>query len=224
MERAAFAACVFDMDGVLADSMRQHAAAYARVLEPLGVRVARRDVYAREGMNAHQVVRELLAQAHLPVSEEEARRLGVAKQEAFRSMGRPPLARGAEACVGSLRSAGLKLAVVTGTNRENAAFILGPLADRFDAILAEGDYARPKPDPEPYLAAARRLGVAPGRCAAVENAPLGVRAAVAAGMACVALPTTMPAEALRAAGAHVLAGSLAEVAALVLRGEGLKRP
>lgn len=222
--RARFAACVFDMDGVLADSMRQHYMGYVHVLEPLGVKVARREVFQREGMNARQVIREILAQHRVAVSDEEARGLGERKQAAFRAMGKPPLHRGAEACVGQLRASGLRLAVVTGTSRENAAFILGSLAHQFDAVIAEGDYARPKPDPEPFLTAAARLGAEPGACAVVENAPMGIRAAVAAGMSCIAVPTTMPVEALREAGAHAIAGSLAEAAAMVLAGQGFKRP
>lgn len=129
---------------------------------------------------------------------------------------------GAEACLAALRGAGLRLGAVTGTSRENAAFMLGPLAAQLGAIVAEGDCLRAKPDPDPYLAGARRLGVEAARCAVVENAPLGVRAAVAAGMTCVAVPTTMPVEALRAAGAHAVAASLREVAAVVLRGQGFK--
>lgn len=221
---APFAACVFDLDGVLADSMRQHHLAYVHALEPLGVKVPRIEVFAREGMNARNVVRELLEPYGIPLSDEEARRLGERKQQAFRAMGRPPLHRGAEACVGALRAAGLRLAVVTGTSRDNARFILGPMAQPFEFLVADGDYARQKPDPEPFLTAAAKLGVPPSACAAVENAPLGVRSAVAAGMTCIALPTTMPVEVLREAGAHALAASLREAAAMVLQGQGFKRP
>jgi beta-phosphoglucomutase len=220
---APFQACIFDMDGVLADSMRQHHRAYVQVLEPLGVSVPRRDVFLREGMNSPSVIREILAQHRIPVSEDEARRLGERKQAAFRAMGRPPLHRGAERALQALRGAGLKLGVVTGSSRENAAFVLRGIVGRFGVVLAEGDYARSKPDPDPYLTAAARLGAEPTRCAVVENAPLGVRAAVAAGMACVALPTTVDVEELRAAGAHAIAVSLEEAAALVLRGQGFKR-
>ncbi|HEV8360315.1 MAG TPA: HAD family phosphatase [Candidatus Thermoplasmatota archaeon] len=214
---SAFGAAIFDLDGVLADSMRQHHMAYVHALQGLGD-VPRSEVYAREGMNARHVAAEILAMQGRPVEEAEARKLGDAKQAAFRAMGRPPLYRGAEQCIGALQSAGVLLAVVTGTSRENAHFILGPLTQHFGHIVADGDYAQSKPHPEPYLSAAVKLGVEPSRCVAIENAVLGVRSAVAAGMTCIALPTTMPVETLRAAGAHAIAGSLRDVAGLVLGG------
>lgn len=225
---ARFEACIFDMDGVLADSMRQHHAAYVQVLEPLGVEVPRSAVYQREGMNSRHVIRDILAEHGIPVDDDEARRLGERKQAAFRALGKPPLMRGVERCIGELRSAGLRLAVVTGSSRENLQHILGPLLSQFEVRLGDGDYPRSKPDPDPYLAAALQLKVQPARCVVIENAPLGIKSAIAAGMACVALPTTMPVEALRAAGAHALAASLPEAAAFVLqgarRGQGFMRP
>lgn len=220
---APFDACIFDMDGVLADSMRQHHQAYVQVLEPLGVEVPRIAVYQREGMNSRHVIAELLAQRGIPLTEDEARRLGERKQAAFRALGKPPLLRGVERAVGGMKAAGLRLAVVTGSSRENVQHILGPLAQQFDATIADGDYQRSKPDPEPYLSAALRLKAMPERCAVIENAPLGIQSAVRAGMVCVALPTTMPVEALREAGAHAIAGSLEEAAAMVLGGQGFKR-
>lgn len=220
---AAFDACIFDMDGVLADSMRQHHRAYAQVLEPLGAEVSRAMVFQREGMNSRHVVREILQEHGVPVSDEEAARLGERKQAAFRAMGKPPLMRGAERTIGALRSAGLKLGVVTGSSRENLEHILGSLARQFEVRLADGDYRQQKPDPEPYLSAAVQLKVQPARCVVIENAVLGIRSAVGAGMACIALPSTMPVEVLREAGAHAIAGSLEEAAGLVLGGEGFKR-
>lgn len=220
----AWDACIFDLDGVLADSMPQHAAAYAQVLAPLGVEVRRADVFLREGQNSRHIIRDLLAAHGMPVSDAEARALGERKQAAFRAMGTPPRMRGAEQAIGDVARAGLRMAIVTGSKRENVGLILGPLVERFDAVVADGDYAEPKPSPEPYLAAARALAVAPTRCVVVENAPLGIRAAVAAGMACVAIPTTVGVEALRDAGAHAIAASLQDAVALVVRGEGLKRP
>lgn len=219
----AFEACIFDLDGVLADSMPQHWLGYAAALRGHGVEPRRDEVFRREGMNARHVARDILREHGVAVDEAEAARLGEAKQAAFRDLGRPALFPGAERAVDALRAAGLRVALVTGTSRENARFILGPLAERFDALLADGDYARSKPDPEPYALAARRLGVPPERCAVVENAPLGVRAAIAAGMACIALPTTVAPAELRAAGAHAVARDLEDAVARVLRGEGFKR-
>ena len=62
------------------------------------------------------------------------------------------------------------------------------LLDRFDALVCAGDYAKGKPDPEPFLTAAQRLGVKPEECLVFEDAETGVAAAKAAGMAVVKVP------------------------------------
>ncbi|MER3437692.1 MAG: HAD family phosphatase, partial [Chloroflexota bacterium] len=64
------------------------------------------------------------------------------------------------------------------------------LLDRFAAIVAADDVVHGKPHPEPFLTAASRLGVPPGRCLAIEDSPAGLQAARAAGMTCVGLTTT----------------------------------
>ena len=213
-----FDACLFDLDGVLGDSMPQHHLAYVQVLEPLGLDVPQHEVFAREGMNAWGVVMDLAREQGIPMTEDQARALGAQKQAAFRAMGSAPLMPGAWDVVGAMRAAGLQLAVVTGTNHDNARFILRDLAARFEAIVAEGDYARHKPDPEPYLVGAAKLGVPPGRCAVVENAPNGVKAAKAAGMACVGLASTLGPQVLAEAGADAVVRSLEAAGVLVLRG------
>ena len=79
------------------------------------------------------------------------------------------------------------MAVVSGSTRESVTKsleILG-LLDRFDALVCAEDYTRSKPDPEPFLVAAQRLGVAPADCLVFEDTEMGVQAATAAGMASV---------------------------------------
>ena len=61
----------------------------------------------------------------------------------------------------------------------------------FDFILTGDEIERAKPDPEPYLTAARRIGLEPGECIVIENAPLGIEAAKAAGMQCIAVESTL---------------------------------
>ena len=83
----------------------------------------------------------------------------------------------------------MPFAVVSGSTRESVTASLTALGllDRFDTLVCAEDYARPKPDPECYLRAARRLGVA-GHCLVFEDTDLGVAAATAAGMASVRVP------------------------------------
>jgi beta-phosphoglucomutase len=83
---------------------------------------------------------------------------------------------------------------------------LGPtgVTGLFDVLVTGDQVIDGKPDPEPYQIAAERLNLDPGECLAVENAPLGIRSAKAAGMACVALATTLPPPRLAAAGADLV--------------------
>jgi HAD superfamily hydrolase (TIGR01509 family) len=72
------------------------------------------------------------------------------------------------------------------------------LGDRFHAVVANGDYPRPKPSPDPYLLAAERLGMAPQDCLALEDSHNGVRAAAAAGMMTIMVPDMLdPTEEMR---------------------------
>jgi len=89
----------------------------------------------------------------------------------------------------------LPRAIATSSARESVELHLasGGLLARFDAVIARGDYARGKPAPDPFLAAARALGVAPRACLALEDSHNGVRAAHAAGMMTVMVPDLLEA-------------------------------
>ena len=76
---------------------------------------------------------------------------------------------------------------------------LDGVLDLFEVIVTGNQVSRGKPDPESYRLAAARLGIGPSECLVVENAPLGIQAARAAGMGCVALETGLPAEQLAGA-------------------------
>ena len=82
------------------------------------------------------------------------------------------------------------LALATNSNREEAAFVLDHFGLRpaFAAVVTREDYGEAKPAPDAFVTAAARLGLAPGRCVAVEDAERGVRAAARAGCRCVAVP------------------------------------
>ena len=85
------------------------------------------------------------------------------------------------------------------------------LLQYFDFVLAREDYGKSKPDPEPYLAAVARSGVAPERCVAVEDSARGLTAAKAAGIACIMVPTDFT-RALDFSAADKVLGSVQEVA------------
>jgi HAD superfamily hydrolase (TIGR01509 family) len=93
-----------------------------------------------------------------------------------------------------LDALGLPRAIATSSDREVVAFRLAPigLLDRFHAVIANEDCAQGKPHPEPYLNAARAMGLDPAHCLALEDSHNGVRSAAAAGMMTVMVPDLLP--------------------------------
>ena len=100
------------------------------------------------------------------------------------------LKTGAEELLDALDAAGLKQAIATSSSHATVRRNLKhhDMVDRFHAIVAHGDYTRGKPNPDPFLTAAQRLGVAPADCLALEDSYNGIRAASAAGMMTVMVP------------------------------------
>lgn len=195
-------AIIFDMDGVVLDSMPTHLLTWQQTLEPLGIEMDADDLHPLEGMptelTAKRLTEQFLGKA---CSEEDAQRLAATKRVLFRQIFEPTFIPGIVPLLHDLRGRGYSLGLVTGSARSVVDESLAPtgVADLFEVIVAGDQVLRGKPDPEPYSTAAARLGYPPSACLAVENAPLGIQSAKAAGMDCVALETTLPASRLRGA-------------------------
>ncbi|MCQ4080366.1 HAD family phosphatase [Streptomyces sp. RB6PN25] len=115
-----------------------------------------------------------------------------ARFTALVSAGLRPLP-GALALLDALAADGVPLGLVSASPRSVVDLVLGRLGgSRFAVTVAAGETPRTKPAPDPYLAAARRLGAAPGGCVAVEDTPTGVASAEAAGCRVLAVPSLAP--------------------------------
>jgi beta-phosphoglucomutase len=197
-------AIILDMDGVVLDSMPTHLLTWQRALAPLGVELTADDLYPLEGMPTEPTAKMLTEKlSGQPCSDQEAQRLAKTKRELFRQIFRPALVPGMGPLLYDLWGRGYRLGLVTGSARSVLEKSLVPtgMVELFDAIVTGDQVAHGKPDPEPYRTAAAQLGMLPSECLVVENAPLGIQSARAAGMSCVALETTLPAERLFSAGA-----------------------
>jgi HAD superfamily hydrolase (TIGR01509 family) len=142
--------------------------------------------YAWGGMPAAEIVATLSAQQGLALDAEAvAHRKELLYYELLPQLQPVPEVLEQIELNWSLGSSRIPMAVVSGSTRESvikSLELLGPL-DRFDTLVCAGDYARSKPDPEPFLTAAARLNVAPADCLVFEDTDMGVQAATAAGMA-----------------------------------------
>jgi beta-phosphoglucomutase len=190
-------AILWDLDGVLVNSMEFHYQAYREVLAGRG-RDLSREEYLREliGLRNYVILRRVLGD----LSDEEVTALAEEKEKAFRRLiaGNVTALPGAERLARRAREAGLLQAIVSSTPRANIEVMLQSLSlwDLFEVIVGEEDATRGKPDPEGFLIAAQRLGLPPEECVVIEDAPEGIAAGKAAGMRCIGVTTTRPAERL----------------------------
>jgi len=183
-----FKALLFDCDGTIADSMPLHYIAWKQALAEWNCVFPEDVFYAWGGMPAAEIVATLGAQQGIAMpAEEVAHRKELLYYELLPQLQPVPEVLEQINLNWSRNGSRLPMAVVSGSTRDSVTRsleILG-LQDRFDTLVCAGDYTRSKPDPEPFLTAAARLGVAPSACLVFEDTDMGVAAATAAGMASV---------------------------------------
>jgi HAD superfamily hydrolase (TIGR01509 family) len=144
------------------------------------------------GGSLDRTVRYLLAKATRPAPPEAvAEWLMSDITERVRSHG-VPVRPGARELLASVAEAALPHAIVTSSERGFMHAVLASTGMRFDALVCAEDVSATKPDPEPYLLAAKLLGVDPARCFALEDSPNGVASAEAAGCRVIAVPSLAP--------------------------------
>ena len=198
-----FAAVLFDMDGVILDSMACHAQAWQEVLAGLGVRVPLSFILENEGALGAEVLWRFLDEhgpvLDLPALDRQQAQAGMARlldQQAAlyleRQAGSVRPFPGVRRMLRGLKRAGVPAALVTSSRREMVETCLPPeIRQGFAVVVCAEDVTRHKPHPAPYLTAAGRLAQAPQDCLVVENAPAGIAAAAAAGATCYALASTL---------------------------------
>ena len=182
-------AVLFDCDGVLVDSEPYSEQAWRRALSDWGIALGDFTVWV--GKTDSELAAHFSEQAG---ADPEVLAAG-SRRHLLAALRREPLTPHADALavLASAEESGLPTAVVTNSERWRLRAILASagLGRRFAAEVTSEDVAAPKPAPDVYLAAAERLGVAPGRCLALEDSPVGVAAARAAGMTVVAVDRGM---------------------------------
>jgi beta-phosphoglucomutase family hydrolase len=204
-----YSAFIFDMDGTLVDNMPFHTRAWMETLGELGANPDPRTFLDRTaGMVNPEIFRMFLGTR---LTDEQIAVYAAQKEQRYRRFYTPhlrPLAGLPEFLLGA-RAAGMRLAVATAANSENATFVLDGIGLRstFDVVVTADDITRGKPDPQIFLITAQRLGVAAERCLVFEDAPMGIEAARRAGMSSVALTTSITAQKAESlAGVRLAAG------------------
>lgn len=185
-------AVIFDVDGVLVDSYNAHYESWQLFCAERGLEMTHEQFIATFGRTSREIIRELW---HDRVASEAAvAELDDRKEALFRDLLTRdfPALDGAAQLIDQLHAAGVPLAVGSSGPPENVDLVLDALGrrDAFGGIVTGEDVTRGKPDPQVFLLGAERLGASPPQCVVIEDAPVGVAAAHAAGMKCVALVST----------------------------------
>lgn len=191
-------AFIFDLNGTMIDDMEYHNRAWSRILnEELGAGLSRETV-AKEMYGKNE---ELLIRIFGPdrFTKDEIQRLSIKKEKSYQQAFFPELRLipGLDVFLEQAQKAGVKMAIGSAAITLNIDFVIDNLFIRhyFGAIVSADDVARSKPDPETFLNAAAKLGIAPQHCVVFEDAPKGVEAAANAGMQAVVLTTMHGADA-----------------------------
>jgi len=178
-------AVLFDMDGVLYDSMPNHAVGWTESMARFGIKMTARDAYLTEGMRGVETIQQMVReQQGRTISEDEALGMYNEKARIFAQQPTAPIMPGIMQLMRQIRADGLLIGVVTGSAQR-------PLIARIQSdfgqfvqpchVVTAFDVSRGKPAPDPYIKGMEKIGTRPEETIVVENAPLGIAAGVAAG-------------------------------------------
>ncbi len=206
-------AVLFDMDGVLYNSMPSHAKAWHRAMAHFGYDLPEQEAYMHEGRTGASTINIVSRrQRGVEESEERIQEIYRVKSQFFNEYPPAEPMPGALELLRKLQAQGLKILIVTGSGQ---ASLLDRLNHHFPGVFCRElmvtafDVKRGKPDPEPYLMGLQKGDLRADECVVVENAPLGVRAAKAAGIFTIAVNTgPLPDNALTDEGADLLLPSM----------------
>jgi len=219
MTRNRFKAVLFDMDGVLIDSLPVHVKSWQYVFKDYYIDIEPLEILEREGEKAEETGRIIAGKRGLKLSTQELAEL-LRKKRAFYAEHAPKgILPGADELLKLLKSRGCRLALVTGSILKNLDRVLKKEEkELFDTIVTSDIVKNSKPHPEPFLTAARNLFLDRQDCVVIENAPLGIEAAKSADMKVIAITSTLEKKYLK--GADWVVESLSEILEIIeIQGE-----
>ena len=184
-------AVIFDWDGTLADTKRAVVRSFQKVLGEAGCMVSDEFIERRMGIGTKKTVEEALGECDMLFDDEMLKNLARRKIKIQVSLTEiVDLFEGAAELLEELQGR-TKIALATMSGRKVVDKILAEkrIKTYFDVVVSADEIVKPKPDPEVFLVSAKKLGVDPEDCVVVEDSVFGVRAAKAAEMKCIAVPS-----------------------------------
>lgn len=183
-------ALIFDMDGILIDSMHLHASAWKTAFQEAGIEIDEREIFYLEGENDTGIVKNVMNSKNIAPKrlDELLESVAPRKHELF-DRNAALIFIGMDECLKKLKNR-FKLGVVSGSDRNVVKMIMEKyFPGIFDAIISGDDTENGKPAPDPYNKAVEILGIEKENCIVIENAILGVRSAKNAGIFSIGIPT-----------------------------------
>lgn len=187
-------AVLFDMDGVILDSMKYHVSAWKEAMRDFGCGICEELLYLHEGAIEPKTAVNIFCSHGCTMTEEDFHQIFQRQKSIFHNKYAAQVSPYTDvpSMLQNLHDGGLRLALVTSSHLDVVMSTLPATILMYLSYIVTGDrVTRRKPHPDPYLTAAAALGLKPQECLVVENAPAGIRAAKAAGMRCVAITTTL---------------------------------
>ncbi len=188
-------ALLFDLDGVIVSTEKNHFEAWRETASKLGIPFSEHDNEALKGVNRVDSLKQILKLGNKTVSAEEFESLLVFKNDMYldsiTTLSKDDLLPGVHALLLQAKSMGVKIGL--GSSSKNAPMILTRLGitDLFDVIIDGNGVTHPKPDPEVFLNGAKALALAPSDCLVFEDALSGISAAKAGGFIAIGVGNPM---------------------------------
>ena len=201
LDRLGISAVIFDLDGVLIDSLPYHYLSYRQMMAEAGLPVSEMDIYLREGLGTPEVLESLSEEKGWGLTAERIGELTSRRRALYQEVYEHRVFPEVPELLTWLTEAGYRLGVVSGATKRSVDLCLnqcriegggGCLGQWFSLVVSGSAVERGKPHPEPYLKALEQLGLEGRQVLVVENAPAGVNSARAAGCYVAALETTLP--------------------------------
>lgn len=179
-------AVIFDMDGVIADSIIPHLESEQKILQRYGVNLSFKEMLGRyNGTTSKFMFNDWIKRYNLNTTAEK---LASEKDKLFfEFLGNIPAVNGVVELIDSLKKQNIKMAVASSSKKKVVDSILKQIGilSYFDSVVTGDDVINCKPNPEIFLKAAKSIGIDPNDCIVIEDAPFGVQAAKTAGMKCI---------------------------------------
>ncbi len=213
-------AFLFDMDGVIYDSMPYHAHAWHKAMSDFGLTMTETDAYLFEGRRGVETINIIAKkQWRHTLSKEEINKIYKHKCAIFATFPFPKKINNTDNLMRELKHRNILIVVVTGSGQNT---ILNRICTDYEGLVTKElmvtsfDVKHGKPLPDPYLLGMKKACAQPEECIVVENAPIGIKAAKAAGCYTIGINTgPLPDEMLRQAGADIVVHSMKEIIELV---------